>query len=202
VLPYLRLRGLAAQAVLRRRILRTFGIGESTIDHRLGELLRRSNPTVGLAAHTGQVRHPHRRARRRRSQRRTDARCVIEAEVRERAGDFIYSTTPGESYESVLEEPVCRAAGVTLALLETNTRKARWPHGSAAAAAHIQPAAETESSPDDGALPDAMLADLPDHRRAQSPATRQALAREAATWLKHRQRRHALRRFGRDQRRR
>lgn len=121
VLPYLRER-LGSQAVIRRRILRTFGIGESAIDDRLGELLQRSNPTVGLAAQTGQcdIRIAARAEDAATAEAMLDA---IEAEVRHAVGEFIYSTTPGESYESVLARHLL-AADVTLALLETNTRGA------------------------------------------------------------------------------
>lgn len=121
VLPYLRAR-LGSHAVIRRRILRTFGIGESLIDARLGEMLRRSNPTVGLAAQTGQcdIRIAARAEDAATAEAMLDA---IEAEVRRAVGEFIYSTTPGESYESVLVRRL-QAAGVTLALLETNTRGA------------------------------------------------------------------------------
>ena len=53
VLPYLR-RKAGESGIIRRRILRTFGIGESTIDMLLDDLMHSSNPTAGLAAHTGQ----------------------------------------------------------------------------------------------------------------------------------------------------
>jgi nicotinamide-nucleotide amidase len=177
VLPYLRLHTGSA-AVLRRRILRTFGIGESTIDHQLGEMLRRSNPTVGLAAHTGQVdiRIAARAEDAASAEQMLDA---LEAEVREQVGDFIYSTTPGESYETVLEEHL-QAAGVTLALLETNTQGALAARLAAALPTYNPLLKQVVAG--DGALPDA-LADLTDPD-ALDPATRQALAREAATWLK------------------
>lgn len=173
VLPYLRAR-LGSQAVIRRRILRTFGIGESTIDHRLGELLRRSNPTVGLAAQTGQC--DIRIAARAEDPVTAEAMLDdIEAEVRHAVGEFIYSTTPGESYESVLMRAL-QAAGVTLALLETNTRGALAARLIAAAA------------PDDNRLlkqvvieVDALPALLGGALEAED---HQALARQAASWLR------------------
>ncbi|MBK8051326.1 MAG: CinA family nicotinamide mononucleotide deamidase-related protein [Anaerolineales bacterium] len=121
VLPYLRRRA-GEVGIIRRRILRTFGIGESTIDHRLDAYMRMSNPTVGLAAHTGQcdVRIAARAATEAEAEAMLDA---IELEVRERIGQFIYSTTPGESYEAVLARRL-ESAGVTVALVETNTRGA------------------------------------------------------------------------------
>jgi len=176
VLPYLRAR-LGSAAVIRRRILRTFGIGESTIDHRLGELLRRSNPTVGLAAQTGQcdIRIAARAEDAATAEAMLDA---IEAEVRREVGDFIYSTTPGESYESVLVRRL-QATGVTLALLETNTRGALAARFSAAAPEYNPLLKQVVTDVD--ALP-AML-------RVAAPATpeaeeHQTLASQSASWLR------------------
>jgi len=42
-------------AVIVCRVLRTAGVGESQIDMRIGDLMTTSNPTVALAAHTGQT---------------------------------------------------------------------------------------------------------------------------------------------------
>src|SRR5690606_8907659 len=53
VLPYLRERA-ENQGIIRRRVLRTIGIGESAIDDRLSDFMLWANPTVGLAAHTAQ----------------------------------------------------------------------------------------------------------------------------------------------------
>ncbi len=54
VLPFLQAR-TGGLGLIRTRTLRTIGIGESTLDHELGALLHSPNPTVGLAAHTGQA---------------------------------------------------------------------------------------------------------------------------------------------------
>ena len=40
---------------LKSRTLRVVGMGESMVDSRIADLMHRSNPTVGLAAHLGQV---------------------------------------------------------------------------------------------------------------------------------------------------
>ncbi|NWF71337.1 MAG: CinA family nicotinamide mononucleotide deamidase-related protein [Chloroflexi bacterium] len=54
VVPYLRRR--YQLGVIKAKVLRTAGIGESMLDEAIGkELLQASNPTVGLAAHAGQV---------------------------------------------------------------------------------------------------------------------------------------------------
>lgn len=54
ILPYLRVR-YDLKGIIKARVLHTAGIGESIIDERIGDLERLSNPTVGLAAHSGQV---------------------------------------------------------------------------------------------------------------------------------------------------
>lgn len=53
VVPYLRSKGLSA--IIKVRVLRTAAVGESIIDDHIADLERLENPTVGLAAHTGQV---------------------------------------------------------------------------------------------------------------------------------------------------
>jgi len=54
VIPYLRQR-LQLRGVIKSRILRTVGIGESSLDEQIADLELLSNPTVGLAAHPGRV---------------------------------------------------------------------------------------------------------------------------------------------------
>jgi competence/damage-inducible protein CinA-like protein len=54
VLPYLR-RRLGLHALIKSRVIKTAGTGESWLDERIADLERLSNPTVGLSAHPGQV---------------------------------------------------------------------------------------------------------------------------------------------------
>jgi nicotinamide-nucleotide amidase len=54
VLPYIRNR-FPQSGIIKSRILHTAGVGESQIDEIISELETLSNPTVGLAAHSGQV---------------------------------------------------------------------------------------------------------------------------------------------------
>lgn len=126
VLPYLR-RKAGETGIIRRRILRTLGIGESTIDVILDDFMHAANPTTGLAAHTGQcdIRIAARAETAAEAEELLDR---AEATIRQRMGEFIYSTTPGESYETVvvgkLLAPAAARAGVTLAVVESNTRGA------------------------------------------------------------------------------
>ncbi len=53
IIPYLRSRGVSA--IIKSKVLRTAAVGESSIDEKIADLERLENPTVGLAAHTGQV---------------------------------------------------------------------------------------------------------------------------------------------------
>lgn len=114
VLPYLREK-LNLASVIKAKILRTVGIGESTVDEKIGDLEKLTNPTVGLAAHAGQtdIRITAKAAN------TTEAEAMIatvETKLRERLGDFIY----GEGQETV-EEVVGRlltARNLTLAVAE------------------------------------------------------------------------------------
>ena len=118
VLPYLReLTG--GTGVIRRRILRTVGIGESAVDARLHDLMQATNPTVGLSAHVGQVdvRITARAETPEAAERLLDE---MEARIRERIGDFVYTGDPTATIEQVAVECLRRGAA-TLALVETVT---------------------------------------------------------------------------------
>ena len=179
VLPYLR-RRMGEETVIRRRILRTFGIGESTIDDLLGDLMHAANPTVGLAAKTGQVDI-------RIAARADDAPTAeimlddIEAQVRARVGKYIYSTTPDEAYETVLARRLA-AANATVAVLETNTRGALTAR-LAAALPDVNPVAGA-ALVGETALPLA-LTELATVDALTSEA-RQKLAAKAADWIRSR----------------
>lgn len=54
VVPYLQNR-YSLRHIIKVRVLHCAGLGEGTIDEKIGDLERLSNPTVGLAAHTGVV---------------------------------------------------------------------------------------------------------------------------------------------------
>ncbi len=118
VLPYLA--DLSGQpSVIRRRILRTIGIGESTLDSVLGELMHASNPTIGLAAKTAQadVRITARAENVDDAERMIDELASV---VDELIGANVYSTTPDEPIESVVVKLLSEKSA-SLALIETNT---------------------------------------------------------------------------------
>ena len=88
VVPYLSERYQLGTIIAR--VLRTAGIGESSLDDLLGvDLLNRSNPTIGLAAHSGQV--DVRITAKHDSEAGANALIAeTEADVRTRIGQFIF----------------------------------------------------------------------------------------------------------------
>lgn len=108
----------ADRVYLWTRTLRTVGLGESAIDQRIDDLMRLSNPTVGLAAHLGQVdvRVTARAGASADAQAMADE---VASDVRRRLGFAVY----GEGDQS-LEAAVAgllRERGLRLALIESNT---------------------------------------------------------------------------------
>jgi nicotinamide-nucleotide amidase len=114
VIPYLKER-VGAASVIKAKILRTCVIGESQIDTRIGDLMTRGNPTVGLAAHSGQV--DIRITAKAAGEREAEGLIApVEAELRARLGSVIY----GEGSET-LAAVVARLLaerGLTLALID------------------------------------------------------------------------------------
>lgn len=102
VVPYLRERGLAGREVIRSRILRITGLGESAVEDRLRDLMRAGvNPTIAPYAHTGEC---HVRLTARGTAPEVERLLVeTEAAVRERLGETIYAVG-----ETPLEEVVAR----------------------------------------------------------------------------------------------
>lgn len=90
VVPYLRRKYALGGTVIKARVLKTAGVGESMLDEAIGEdLLQASNPTVGLAAHSGQV--DIRITAKASSLVEADA-LILETErlIRERVGQYIF----------------------------------------------------------------------------------------------------------------
>ncbi len=117
VLPYLKEK-LGAPQIIKARTLRTCSMGESNVDHLIGDLEKLSNPTVGLAAHPGQtdVRITAKAA----TEAEADALIAgVERDIRARLGDYIFGVD-GETLESVVAG-LLMERGLTLALVESNT---------------------------------------------------------------------------------
>jgi competence/damage-inducible protein CinA-like protein len=102
VLPYIRQRYVLS-GIIKARIIHTAGAGESQIDDLIGEFETLSNPTVGLAAHEGQV--DVRITAKAASEAQADELIrPVEAEIRQRLGDWIYGVD-----QETLEEMALRA---------------------------------------------------------------------------------------------
>ncbi len=116
VIPFLRER-YQLGGIIKTRVLRTAGIGESSLDAQIGEdLLRQSNPTVGLSAHTGQV--DVRITAKASSHSEADQMiAVTEEQLRRRIGDFIYGVD-GQTIEDALVK-LLETHQATLAVTQT-----------------------------------------------------------------------------------
>lgn len=120
VLPYLRSR-LKVSAVIKSRLLRTAGVGESWIDERIDDLERMTNPTVGLAAHPGRV-DIRVTAKAGTELEADELLWGVEATIRQRLGDRIYGTDQ-QTLEEVVLELVRQRAG-HLVVVESGTGSA------------------------------------------------------------------------------
>lgn len=114
VLPYIKERyGLSG--VIKARVLRTSGVGESQIDERIGDLELLNNPTVGMAAHAGQV--DVRITAKAESEAAADKLIAnIEEQLRERLGHWIYGADD-DTLESVALEALANL-GWKIAIVE------------------------------------------------------------------------------------
>jgi len=117
VLPYLKGK-LGAPQIIKARTLRTCSIGESAVDHLVGDLEKLANPTVGLAAHSGQT--DVRITAKAGSEAEADALIAeVEREIRARLGDAIFGTD-----KDTIEEVVARLlveGDRSIVVVESNT---------------------------------------------------------------------------------
>jgi competence/damage-inducible protein CinA-like protein len=114
ILPYLR-QHYSLSGIIKARLVHTAGVGESLIDERIADLETLSNPTVGLAAHSGQV-DVRITAKADSEARANEMIQVIELDLRNRLGDWIYGVD-----QETLEDAALRALhsrGWTLAVME------------------------------------------------------------------------------------
>jgi nicotinamide-nucleotide amidase len=117
VVPYLREK-VGASGIIKVRVLRTAGIGESLIDEKIGDLEKLTNPVVGLAAHSGQT--DIRIAARAATEAEADALIAeVEIEVRKRMGSFIYGVEK-EPLEHAFVAALQRA-GMRVGIVEAGT---------------------------------------------------------------------------------
>lgn len=117
IFPYLRKR-YNLTGLIKARILRAAGVGESVIDEQIGEFEKLANPTVGLAAHYGVV--DIRITAKAASEAEANALIAsVETAIREKLGKIIYGADD-ESLESVVLAALA-AQGQTLTVVEAET---------------------------------------------------------------------------------
>jgi nicotinamide-nucleotide amidase len=119
VLPYLRGR-LGIREVIVSRVLKLFGIGESLVDERLGDLIEAgSNPTIGLLAHTqiGEI-HIRLTAKAAEMAQAAALNASLEAKIRERLQEFIFGVDE-ETFDGVLSG-LLRKGDLTVSAAETD----------------------------------------------------------------------------------
>lgn len=118
VIPYLR-EHYQLSGIIKARVLHTSGTGESLIDEKIGDLELLGNPTVGLAAHPGQV--DIRITAKAASVAEADHLITaVESDIRQRVGDSIYGVD-AETLEDVLEKLLAQH-GLSLAVYECNLK--------------------------------------------------------------------------------
>lgn len=113
-LPYLR-RRFPSGSILVVRVIHTAGVGESVIDERIADLEAMANPTVGLAAHAGQV-DVRITAKAPTTEAAAKLIAPLETEIRRRLGEMVYGADH-EALEDAALAPL-RARGWRLAVVE------------------------------------------------------------------------------------
>lgn len=118
VLPFLR-QHFALTGVIKSRVVRTCGIGESAVDARITDLMQLSNPTVGTRAHPGQTDVVI--TAKADSAAEADALIApVEQELRQRLGLYVFGVDQ-ETLSDVLTD-LLAAQGLRLGVAETTTR--------------------------------------------------------------------------------
>jgi competence/damage-inducible protein CinA-like protein len=161
VTPYLR-EHFNLHGMIKSRILHTAGAGESQIDTLIEDLEKYSNPTVGLAAHAGQV-DVRITAKAASPEEAEQMIAEIETVLRQRIGEWIYGTD---------EETLERAA-------LTNVTRLGWKLGVIEAGLNgglIRSLARSQSSSFAGGE---MLSDLPEPDGLLAQAQNFSRTREA-----------------------
>ena len=115
IVPYLQKR-FHLNEIIKIRILHCAGLGEGMIDEKIADLETLSNPTVGLAAHTGVV--DIRIAAKARTEAEADAMmAIIETDLRERLGDVVFGADEDTLADATLNAVATR--GWTLTAIES-----------------------------------------------------------------------------------
>jgi nicotinamide-nucleotide amidase len=117
VLPYLR-KTLNLDQIIKTRTLKTAGIGESSLDFKIADLEESSNPTIGLAAHAGQV-DVRLGAKAPNDVEADQLLDAMETKVRERIGEYIFGIDDDTLESSIVD--ILKQRSLTIAVAEVNT---------------------------------------------------------------------------------
>ena len=101
MIPYLQKR-FNLNEIIKVRVLHCAGLGEGMIDEKIADLETLSNPTVGLAAHTGVV-DVRIAAKARNENEANEMIAVIETQVRERLGNVVFGADEDKLEEVTLD---------------------------------------------------------------------------------------------------
>ena len=116
VIPYLQKR-FDLKEIIKIKVLHCAGLGEGMIDEKIADLEKLSNPTVGLAAHTGVV--DIRIAAKAKNEAAADEMIAnIERNVRERLGEAVFGADEDKLEDAALNAVAGR--GWSLIGLESN----------------------------------------------------------------------------------
>jgi nicotinamide-nucleotide amidase len=100
IIPYLQKR-FRLDEIIKIRVLHCAGLGEGMIDEKIDDLEKLSNPTVGLAAHTGVV--DIRIAAKAKNEAEADRMIAdIEHQIQERLGDVVFGADEDRLEDVVL----------------------------------------------------------------------------------------------------
>ncbi|MEN6371248.1 MAG: competence/damage-inducible protein A [Armatimonadota bacterium] len=118
VLPYLREKTGGRTALIKSKVLKIAGLGESAVEEQVLDLLGSENPTVAPLAHPGEV---HLRITAKADDMESADRMIreVELKLRERLGDVVFGAD-GETLEQVAVERLIEKK-LTLALAESCT---------------------------------------------------------------------------------
>jgi len=115
VIPYLQKR-FNLNEIIKVRVIHCSGLGEGMIDEKIGDLEKLSNPTVGLAAHTGVV--DVRIAAKAKSESEANVLIAeVETKVREKLGRAVFGVDE-DRLEEVVQNLIARR-GWTLTAVES-----------------------------------------------------------------------------------
>jgi competence/damage-inducible protein CinA-like protein len=115
IIPYLQNR-FHLDEIIKVRVIHCSGLGEGMIDEKIADLEKLSNPTVGLAAHTGVV--DIRIAAKAKNESEANAMIDdVEAQVRERLGSVVFGVDEDKLEDVVMNVIVSR--GWTLTAIES-----------------------------------------------------------------------------------